>query len=87
MEIISSGKKQFDKEFIPSDNRKSKKRPKNKNIRIIDGKTFYALASGNDNAIESLYNILPQVIGDIIGIDYKEIVKEDKFKELFERAY
>ena len=87
VEIISSGKKQFDKEFTPSDNRKSKKRPKNKNIRIIDGKSFYALASEDGNAIENLYNILPQVIGDIMGTEYKKIMKEDKFKELFERAY
>ncbi|MCV6599301.1 MAG: Eco47II family restriction endonuclease [Alphaproteobacteria bacterium] len=81
-------KKRFDKEFTPSDNRKAgKRRPKNKNIREIDGATFYEIATGDKNAIYDLYNVLPHIISDIVKNDKKKIIKDPLFKELFDRAF
>jgi hypothetical protein len=87
VEIIPKGKNVYDKPFIPSDNKKNKRRPEDKNIRVIDGKSFYALASGHKDALKQVYLALPYVIGKIIG--NSEIIKENSasFLELFEKAY
>jgi hypothetical protein len=87
VEIIPPAKKEYDNPFCPSDNRKGKRKPKNPHIRIIDGKSFYYLVSGEKNALEQLYLTLPSVIGDIFG-DHEHIVENAReFQELFYRAY
>lgn len=87
VEIIPKSKGSYDKLFTPSDNVTHTKRPKNKNIRRIDGKSFYALASGDSDAIDKLYLVLPGVIGDVLGISAQKIEKDSLFKEIFGRAY
>lgn len=65
VEIIPKSSKPFDKPFRPPDNRskgKDKKRPLNENIRTMDGRSFYALATGRNNALLELFEALPQVI-------------------------
>lgn len=87
VEVIAQGHKIYDKAFAPSDNRTKARRTENKNIRIIDGRSFYALVSGEKDALEKLYLVLPKVIGDILGDNahIEEIASE--FKELFYKAY
>lgn len=87
VEIIPQAKKEYDKPFCPSDNRKGKRKPKNSRIRIIDGRSFYSLASGEKDALEQLYLILPKVIGDIFGDDEHIVENAREFQELFYRAY
>lgn len=86
VEIIPQGRRVYDKPFTPSDNRKKKRRPKNKDIRIIDGKSFYSLASGHQDALKELYLILPSVIGKILGKKISE-AKAKEFLVIFEKAY
>lgn len=47
--------------FTTSDNDTGTKRPEHPLIKEIDGKSFYALATGSDSALEDLINALPVV--------------------------
>jgi len=87
VEIIPKNKKIYDKPFIPSDNKTHSQRPKNENIRVMDGKSFYALTTGDKDALKKIYAILPKVIGDILGREYKIIEGDTSFEELFNRIY
>lgn len=59
------------KPFTPSDNKKALKRPLNEKIRVIDGRSFYALATGQPDALDQLHNVLPQVIQKCSQRKYK----------------
>jgi len=87
VEIIPKGKKSYNKAFTPSDNVTKTRRPSNEKIRVIEGKSFYALASGHEEALKMLYKVLPKVITDIVGTDYQDITKDILFMELFNKAY
>ena len=87
VEIIPQAKKEYDKPFCPSDNRKGKRKPKNSRIRITDGRSFYSLVSGEKNALEQLYLVLPKVIGDIFGDGEYIVENAREFQKLFYRAY
>lgn len=79
VQIIPKNKKEYDK--IWSHNKNI-----NEKIRLIDGKTFYKLASGYDNAIELLYKAVPIVISNIR--QKNNIFSDDKlFEILFEKTY
>jgi len=86
VEIIPSGKNIYDKPFTPPDNRTGKRRVINSKIRIIDGKTFYTLASGYPEALKQLYLALPMAIGKVLGKTIKK-ARTDEFLTLFEKAY
>jgi hypothetical protein len=62
VEVISKGRKKYNKSFVPSE--KGKRRPDRNQIRVIDGVSFYDLATGRENALQELFEILPQVIAD-----------------------
>ena len=86
VEIIPRKPGPYDKPFTPSDNVKHTRRAKNENIRIIDGSSFYDLASGHKGALKMLYEALSTVIGHIL--DNKNMGSENSQLEgLFERAY
>lgn len=87
VEIIPQGSEPYDEPFTPSDNTTHKQRPRNEHIRIIDGKSFYAMASGKGDAINELYRSLPIAIGKILQLDHERLVDEELFRRLFERAY
>lgn len=86
VEIIPRGKKVYDDPFTPSDHKTQKNRPKNEKIRVIDGKSFYDLASGHDGALKELFLVLPNVISDIKGIKFEDEYRDD-FLKLFHMAY
>lgn len=67
VEVIPKAKEPYDKPFTPSDNTTHTKRPENEKIRIIEGKSFYELASGDPAAIKKLYQVLPAVIQEILS--------------------
>lgn len=87
VEIIPKNKYVYDKRFSPSDNKTHTVREVFNRIHVIDGKSFYALASGVPDALKQLYEILPQVIGDILGSPLETIVKDPLYRELFEKTY
>ncbi len=85
--MIPKNKKTYDKPFTPSDNRTHAQRPLNESIRVIDGKSFYTLATGDQDALKKLYSILPRVIGDVLGREQKAIAEDTSFEDLFNIIY
>ena len=88
VEIIPKNKKEYDKPFVPSDNRNHSIRRTNEFIRVIDGKSFYNLVTGYDNAFKMLYESLPRVLFDNFSeLQNYEFIKDPLFSDLFQRAY
>jgi len=67
VEIIPKKPEPYDRPFTPPDNVTHTRRARNENIRIIDGGSFYELASGHKGALRMLYQTLPEVISEILG--------------------
>jgi len=87
VEIIPKNNSRYDKPFTPSDNRTGGRRPVNESIRVIDGMSFYTLASGYENALAMLYQKLPDVIASLAKVDAGRYTNSVLFEELFKRAY
>lgn len=86
VEVIPQGKKKYDKPFTPPDNKTKKRRPTRNKIRVIDGVSFYAMATGRKNALQELFEVLPDMI--IGKHKYKLSRKEAKgYFELFKMAF
>lgn len=87
VEIIPKTKRPYNKPFTPSDNDTKTRRPIDERIRVIDGRSFYALVTGKTDALAQLYLVLPEVIADLLHIDAALITYNSTFRELFEKAY
>ncbi len=87
VEIIPKSKRPYNKPFTPSDNVARIRRPENEKIRIIDGKSFYALATGHEDSLKMLYVALPKVIAEILGTGHQTITEDQLFIDLFHKAY
>lgn len=91
--VIPASEKRFDKEFTPSDNETKTVRQASKQIREIDGYSFYALATGQHDALKQLYLVLPQVIQELLveqNAPLKqttELSQAPLFAELFAKAF
>ncbi|MFO3289623.1 Eco47II family restriction endonuclease [Legionella pneumophila serogroup 1] len=85
VEIIPKKPIRYDKPFTPSDKSTGSKCPENELIRVIDGYSFYALATGVDNALEQIFEILPVVIKKIKpGYD---LINSELIRNFFNAAY
>lgn len=84
--IIPKKPKRFDIEFTPSNKEQGEKCPANAKIREIDGASFYDLVTGHKNALENLFDVLPEVILECSKGRYK-IKDKLKLKEFFNAAY
>lgn len=88
--IIPKSKKEYNKLFTPPDAKIKKRRPENENIRVIDGKSFYTLATGRKQALKELFESIPIVIFDNFSknlpnkLSKKEV---SKYIKLFSLAY
>jgi hypothetical protein len=87
VEIIPQSKKTYDKAFTPSDRTTKTKRPLNERIRRISGQAFYNLATNVPGALSMLFDVLPDVISDVSGLDRLSQEKQSSFRSLFDRAY
>lgn len=88
VQVIPKTSKPYNICFTPSDKAKGYKKPENERIRKIDGRSFYGMVTGIDDALDQLYQKIPEVIHDHGNID-KEFTSND-IKELvsfFEKAY
>lgn len=91
--IIPASKKRFSREFTPSDNETTTTRQSNQQIIEIDGYSFYALVTGEENALKQLYEILPSVIRDVLvqqqvpNAQIMALSQESLFVEMFEKAF
>ena len=79
VEIISQGKNKYDKPYTPSDNKTKKRRPNNEKIRVIDGISFYALATGRKHALQELFEVLPSILAD----KYKHKLSKEEALQYF----
>jgi hypothetical protein len=87
VEVIPATRNPYNKPFTPPDNLTHTDRTARDDIRVIDGKSFYALASGYPNAIDLFYKALPLAIATVLGKDASLAVDDSAFQELFYRAY
>ncbi len=85
VEIIPKKTKPYELPFIPSE--RGTQRQRRDNLVKVDGRSFYALASGDKLALDKLYKVLPKVLGDIMRLDPVALSGSEDFKDLFERAY
>ena len=84
--IIPKKPIRFNKEFTPSDKEKGDKCSLNTKIREIDGPSFYELVTGESNALENLYDILPKVIYECSNGQF-EVKNMDNLKYFFYQAF
>ncbi len=93
VEVLPKGGKSYNLPFTPSDNQTKSNLPKRDDIRVIDGKSFYTLLTGNENALNELYENLPLIVSEIIkekfNIDLPTdtVVNSKLFKENFTKVY
>lgn len=90
VQIIPKKPGRYNDFFTPSNKEKGIKCPENKLIRVIDGASFYELVTGRSNALFELFEILPEIIKDVLKDAFgREFVLSDgeEFKDFFNRAY
>ncbi|MBQ7287788.1 MAG: Eco47II family restriction endonuclease [Candidatus Gastranaerophilales bacterium] len=84
VEVIRKCRTKYCKPFTPSDNTTHEKRPEHPRIKVIDGESFYTLATGSETALVDLYRVLPKIVCEIVGYDIK---MDEMYSILFEKAY
>lgn len=84
--VIPSKPKRYDLEFTPSNKEQGEKCAANPKIREIDGASFYALATGQENALEQLFEILPTVIFEASN-KTMNVTDKEKLAAFFKLAY
>ncbi len=84
VEIIPKSGMRYDKPFTPSDSAKGQVRRDNPLIRQIDGYSFYSLATGEPNALEQLFDVLPEVIESCSNYHFNDMVFA---KDFFDKAF
>lgn len=84
--IIPKRPTRYDQLFTPSDKNKGARCPSNELIREIDGGSFYAMATGEPNALQNLYDALPAVIETVIGDTY-QVRDREVLKSYFTAAF
>jgi len=80
VEVIPRSKKKYNKPFTPPDNKTKKRRPVKNIIRVIDGVSFYEMATGRKNALQELFEVLPKVLVD----KHRYKLSKQEIKEYFE---
>ena len=94
--VIPASSKRFVKQFTPSDNETKTVRQGNKQILEIDGYSFYALVTGEQDALKQLYQALPVVIKQVLAEPQFQVFpnsqiaalsQEPLFAELFAKAF
>jgi len=84
--IVPKKSFRYNKEFTPSDNKKGERCAINESVREIDGASFYHLVTGVENALEELFNVLPEVVNENEGFNF-DLEDKDKLKLFFDKAY
>lgn len=92
VEILPKNKTPYNQPFTPPDNVTHTNRPARDDIRVIDGKSFYEIVTGEKNSIIDLYNYLPKIIIELLSENdkYKSIKNmssEKEYAELIEKVF
>ena len=89
VEIIPKRPIRYNKEFTPPDNKTKERRPKNKNIRVIDVVSFYDLISGHNNTLSTLFDDIVVLMPNLMN-EYKmnfDNFSAEEFKILFNKVF
>lgn len=86
VEIIPKKPQMYDIPFTPSDRATGQRKPANPRIRKIDGKSFYALATGDPNALPDLYSVLPEVMRNTNEVEFSD-EEIELMNNYFQRAF
>lgn len=84
--IIPKNPNRFDIPFTPSNRSTGGKHSENKLIRIIDGASFYELATGYPHSLKDLYQVIPNVFKSEFNIDLPPTTS-GKLNSIFKKAY
>jgi hypothetical protein len=84
--IIPKKGERYNKPFTPSDKDKGERCPTNEHIREIDGASFYSLVTVSENALEDLFDVLPDIIKVCSGGKY-QVKDNSKLKDFFNSAF
>ena len=76
----------YDKPFTPPDRTTSSKKPENKLIRKIDGKSFYTLVTGHPDALQDLYFVLPKINQKVGNYNFSDD-EQRKINAYFDKAF
>lgn len=88
VQIIPEKPIPYNKPFTPSDNKTASKRAANERVRIIDGASFYALAHGNQNALELVFSDLIDAATEVAKIrGLKSSLDSSVVRALFKAAF
>lgn len=88
VEILPETPTAYDEAFQPPiPNTDGRKKPFNEKIRRISGQAFYNLATGVPGSLSMLFDVLPDVISEVTGIDRFTEEQKTQFRRLFDRAY
>lgn len=93
VEILPSSSMPYNVPFTPPDNRNHSRRPFREDIRVIDGKSFYTLLTGDENALWYVYDKLPIIISEIlyeerrVYINPALVKSSEHFIGYFKRVY
>lgn len=85
VDIVPKSPKPYQLPFTPSE--RNVKRQTRNNLLRIDGRSFYALATGQNDALDQLYKILPKVLESLLGVDDATLTMSTEFTNLFSKAY
>ncbi len=84
--IVPKNAKAYNVPFTPSDNSTGSKCVADDNIRRIDGRSFYAIATGEEYALDMMFAALPKVISSSTG--HKLNASDLKFvSKFYSKAY
>lgn len=81
VEVVPNKPIPYNKAFTPSDNKTHLPRPENPKIKVIDGKSFYAMITGDENAIFRIYDEIMEELKKL------KLNPDIKFKQLLTKAY
>lgn len=93
VEILSNKGRRYNKPFTPSDNRTKQTRPLNERIRVIDGRSFYEILTGEKDALKQMYLLLPELTSEImsescnVDRDPGFIKNSELFNNLFNKVF
>lgn len=83
IELVPKSKKPYNKPWSPN----LKLMTLREDIRKIDGKSFYELATGDPQSLRKLYEALPTILEKILGSTAKNVTSTRNFIELFNKVY
>lgn len=82
VQIIPKTSTPYDEEFAPH-----RSAPPREDIRRIDGKSFYALATGDSDALRKVYEAMPEMLAKILPVEPRTLSSYPGFDEFYGQVY